>query len=200
MNPFADALRLALSAALAASKEARHFTERQAGKAIAVETREHRFVIRFDAGEAHVEAGDGEADATVRGSPTAVLGTLLKDGGETAAVFGDAELFEDFRRSFRPHLPPTLANFAEDAGDAVRVGAQAAQSALQGVAGAMRSKAKDYFPDQSEQAEREAAMAAEIEALKGRIDALEERVRVLEGETVEAGAPEQSAAQGSETQ
>lgn len=180
MNPFADALRLGLSAALAASKEARLCVERQNGKAIAVETLDQRFIIRFDAGETHVEAGDGEADATVRGSPAAVLGTLLRDGGETAAVFGDAELFEDFRRSFRPHLPPTLAHVAEDAGDAMRVGAQAAQSALQGVAGAMRSKAKDYFPDASEREERDAAMAAEIEALKGRLDAVEARLRTLE--------------------
>ena len=181
MNPFADALRLGLSAALAASKEARLCAERQNSKTIAVETLEQRFIIRFDAGEARVEAGDGEADATVRGSPAAVLGTLLREGGETAAVFGDAELFEDFRRSFRPHLPPTLAHFAEDAGDAVRVGAQAAQSALQGVAGAVRSKAKDYFPDATERDERDAAMAAEIEALKGRIDALEARLGTLEG-------------------
>lgn len=198
MNPFADALRLGLSAALAASKEARLCAERQNGKAIAVETLEQRFIIRFDAGEAHVEAGDGEADATVRGSPAAVLGTLLREGSETAAVFGDAELFEDFRRSFRPHLPPTLAHFAEDAGDAVRVGAQAAQSALQGVAGAVRSKAKDYFPDAADRDERDAAMAAEIEALKGRIDALEERLGALEGGAAKS-ATEDAPGQGDDT-
>lgn len=184
MTPLSDALRLALSAALAASKEARDMTERHAGKAIAIETMERRFVIHFEAGAARVEPGDGEADATLRGSPTAVLGALVKspakEGSDTAAVLGDEELFEDFRRSFRPHLPPSVAHFAEDASDAVRVGAQAAQSAWQGMSGAVRSKAKDYFPDEDERHERDAALAAQLEALKGRVDELERRLRVLE--------------------
>ena len=187
MTPLADALRLALTAALAASKDARGFTERQAGKAIAIETLERRFVIHLEAGAVRVEPGDGEADATLRGSPTAVLGALVKEGGDTAAVLGDVELFEDFRRAFRPHLPPTVAHFAEDAGDAVRIGAQAAQSAWQGMASAVRAGAKD----EGEQNEREAALAATVEELKGRVDDLEQRLLALEaaqdGQDGEAG-------------
>lgn len=187
MTPLADALRLALSAALATSKDARDFTERQAGRAIAIETLERRFVIHLEAGAVRVEPGDGEADATLRGSPTAVLGALVKEGGDTAAVLGDVELFEDFRRAFRPHLPPTVAHFAEDAGDAVRIGAQAAQSAWQGMASAVRAGAKD----EGEQNEREAALAATVEALKSRVDDLEQRLLALEaaqdGQDGEAG-------------
>ena len=120
MNPINEGLRLGLAAAIAASAEARQCSERLAGKTIAVETLDQRWLIVFEAGKARVESGDGEADATVRGSPTAVVGAFARDRDSGAAIFGNVELFEDFRSAFRPHLklPEFVGQFAEDAGDA----------------------------------------------------------------------------------
>ena len=82
MKPMTEGMRLALVAAIAASDDARQCTARLAGKTIAVETLDQRWLIRFEAGKAQVEhAGQAarpqeaaeEADATVRGSLAAVI-------------------------------------------------------------------------------------------------------------------------------
>ena len=169
---------MALAAAIAASSEARQCSERLAGKKIAVETLDQRWLIAFEPGKANVERGDGEADATVRGSAAALLGAFARDRDGGAAVFGDVELFEDFRSAFRPHLklPEFVGQFAEDAGDAVRVGAKAARSAVEGLSGAVRTKAKDYWPDRGGSPE----LVDEVAELKARLDDMEERLRRLE--------------------
>lgn len=181
MKPMTEGMRLALAAAIAASDDAKQCTARLAGKTIAVETLDQRWLIRFEAGKAQVEhAGQAarppeaadEADATVRGSLAAVIEAFARDREGAAAVLGDAALFNDFRAAFRPHLPlpASLGQFAEDAGDAVRVGAKAAKSALEGISGSVRSAVRP---------EREDA-AGEIAALRERVDALEARLDLLE--------------------
>lgn len=180
MNPLREAMRVALRAAIATNAEARACTRRLAGKSIAFEWSDQRLVIRFDDGAANVggaaDVGGGadEASATVRGSPVAVLGALL--GGErgAAAVLGDAEAFEDFRASFRPHLPKVPRHLAEDIGDAAHLAARAAQSALEGLLGALREHT------QSGAAEAEPEGADEVAALRARIGELEARLAALE--------------------
>ena len=177
MNPLREAMRVALRAAIATNAEARACTRRLAGKSIAFEWSDQRLVIHFDDGAANVGDGADEASATVRGSPVAVLGALL--GGErgAAAVLGDAAAFEDFRASFRPHLPKVPKaprHLAEDIGDAAHLAARAAQSALEGLLGALREHT------QSGAAEAEPEGADEVAALRARIGELEARLAALE--------------------
>ena len=180
MSPFADALRLALSAAISTSDDARACCERLAGRTMDVEAVGQRWRLRFEPEAVAVEAendGAGEpADVTVRGSLPALLRALAsKQGAGSVAVDGDSAMFEDFRTAFRPHLqlPATARQVAEDAGDAVRVGAQAARSAMDGVGRAVRDKAQDYFAPGRE-------TAAELAALRERVAALEARLAALE--------------------
>lgn len=180
MSPFADALRFALSAAIRANQAARDASERLAGKTMLLEAAGQRWRLRFEAGAVAVDAlgqeDEAAADVTVRGSLAALLRAFASDeAGERVAVIGDADLFDDFRVAFRPHLqlPDSVAHLAEDAGDAVRVGVQAARSAAEGVGRAMRDKAQDYFARSDEN-------AAELAALRQRVEALEARVRALE--------------------
>ena len=174
MNPLHEAMRVALRAAIATNAEARACAQRLTGKSIAFEWFDQRLVIHFDDGLAHVDGDAGEASATVRGSPVAVLGALL--GGErgTAAVLGDAEALADFRASFRPHLPKPPRHLAEDIGDAAHLAARAAQSALEGLLGALR----EHTQSGTHQAEPEDAH--EVEALQARIGELEARLAALE--------------------
>ena len=135
----AELARLGLSAAIAANPAARACCERLAGRSLAIETLEARFVIRFEPGAVRVDTVGGPADATLRGSPAAVAATLA-GGEETAAILGDSALFEDFRDSFRPRLETPGKFVFEDLGDIVRLGAKAAESALQGLANAVRNR------------------------------------------------------------
>ena len=139
----AQLAQLALSAAIATNPAARACSERLAGRSVAVETLEARLVIHFDSGcdsgAVRVETGDGEADATVRGSPAAVAATLAGTE-ETAAILGDTAIFGDFRDSFRPRLELPGKFVFEDLGDIVRVGLKAAESALEGLANALRNR------------------------------------------------------------
>ena len=132
----AELARLALSAGLAVNPSARACTDRLAGRSLAIETLQARFVIHFEPGAVRVETGDHAADATLRGSPGAVAATLAATE-ETAAVLGDAALFEDFRDSFRPRLDLPGKTALEDLGDIVRLGAKAVESTLEGIANAM---------------------------------------------------------------
>ncbi len=186
MNAIAETMRLTLSAAIAASGEARACTERLAGRTLAFESMEQRFVVHFEAGAVRVETEGGEADATVRGSPGAVFGALAGSGSETAAVLGDTAVFEDFRASFRPHvkLPPVVERFAEDAGDAARTGVQAARSAFEGFA----NTAKDYLSAWPGREDAELAeLRAAVQALTERVERLEKQARgESEGESKES--------------
>ena len=130
---------LALSVGIETNPTARACSERLAGRSLAVETLDARLVLRFEAGAVRVDTGDAETDATVRGSPAAVAGTLAGTGG-TAAVLGDTAIFEDFRDSFRPRLDPPGKHVLEDLGDIVRLGLGAAESALEGLANAVRNR------------------------------------------------------------
>ena len=146
--PLAEVARLCLSAAIA------------------------RFVIHFEPGANRIDTEEGRVDATLRGSPAAVAGTLA-GREETAAILGDPALLWDFRDSFRPRLDmPGMFAFEDlDAltapdvdgqvaypttvgervsvldrtrrvrlGDFVRLGARAAESALQGLADAVGNR------------------------------------------------------------
>ena len=148
--------RLALSAAIAASPRARQCSERLAGRSIAIDTLDMRFVLNFEPGAVAVSAGDPDADpqadVTVRGSPAALAEAMARgsapdapeakgsaDARDSTAVFGDIAVFDDFRDSFRPHLDLGRAGFlAEDLGDALRLGAKAAESAIEGLMNAVQ--------------------------------------------------------------
>lgn len=179
LGAIAKTLEVSLSAALTTSSDARDCCARLAGKAIAFESLDERLVVCFEAASVHVEAEIDEADATVRGSPTAVLGALFGRGGDTVAVLGDESVFDDFRDSFRPHLklPEAAERFMEDAGDAVRVGAKAVKSAIEGVAAATR----DHWPDWLHRAHPDTGdLRVEVDDLRARVAALEERLAVVE--------------------
>ena len=181
MGAVAKTVEVSLTAALTTSSDARDCCERLAGKAIAFESLDERLVVCFESSSVHVETQTDEADATVRGSPTAVLGALFGKGGDTVAVLGDVTVFEDFRDSFRPHLklPPAVERFMEDAGDAVRVGAKAVKSAIEGVAAATR----DHWPDWLHRAHPDTGeLRGEVDELKARMAALEERLAAMESD------------------
>lgn len=135
----AELARLALTAGIAANPAARACSERLAGRSLAIETLEWRFVVHFAPGAVRVDTGTGPADATVRGSLAAVA-TTLAGTEETAAVLGDTALFEDFRNSFRPRWEVPGKFVFEDLGDIVRLGAKAAESALEGLANAVKNR------------------------------------------------------------
>ena len=179
MGAIAKTVEVSLSAALTASADARDCCARLEGKTIAFESLDERLVVCFESSSVHVETETDDADATVRGSPTAVLGALFGKGGDTVAVLGDATIFEDFRDSFRPHLklPPAAERFMEDAGDAVRVGAKAVKSAIEGVATATR----DHWPDWLHRAHPDTGeLRVEVDELKARMAALEARLAAVE--------------------
>ena len=179
LGAIAKTVEVSLSAALTTSTDARDCCARLEGKAIAFESLDERLIVCFESSSVHVETEIDDADATVRGSPTAVLGALFGKGGDTVAVLGDATVFEDFRDSFRPHLklPPSAERFMEDAGDAVRVGAKAVKSAIEGVAAATR----DHWPDWLHRAHPDTGdLRIEVDELKARMAALEERLAAAE--------------------
>lgn len=179
MGAIAKTVEVSLSAALTTSSDARDCCARLEGKTIAFESLDERLVVCFESANVRVETEIDEADATVRGSPTAVLGALFGKDGDTVAVLGDATIFEDFRDSFRPHLklPPAAERFMEDAGDAVRVGAKAVKSAIEGVATATR----DHWPDWLPRAHPDTGeLRVEVDDLKARMAALEERLAAVE--------------------
>ena len=135
----AELARLGLSAGIAANPAARACSERLAGRSLAIETLEARFVIHFEPGAIHVDTATEPADATLRGSPATVAATLA-GSEETAAILGDTALFEDFRDSFRPRLEVPGKFVFEDLGDIVRLGVKATESALEGLANAVRNR------------------------------------------------------------
>ena len=188
-------MRATLRAAIATSEEARACTDRLAGKSIAFESLGERWVVRFESGVAHVESGDMEADATMRGSPVAVLGALLGSERHAAPVLGDAAAFEDFRTSFRPHfslplpLPHAPRHLAEDIGDAAHLAARAAQSALEGLLAVLRERDQSApAADESAASAAESGAAAEADELRTRVRELEARIAALEGNAGDSAA------------
>lgn len=176
VKPIAEAVRVALKAAIASSREARACTERLAGKSIAFASLDQRLVVCFEAGTVRVESdGSVEANATVRGSPLAVCGALLGGDGQTAAVFGDPAVFEDFRASFRPHLelPHLPRHLGEDLGDAAHLAARAARSALQGLLAALGDHPPAAAEDAADRESEMARMCARIGELEARLAAME---------------------------
>ncbi|MCY3621647.1 MAG: hypothetical protein OXH68_08030 [Gammaproteobacteria bacterium] len=135
----AELARLALSAGIAANPAARACSGRLAGRSLAIETLDARFVIHFEPGAVRLDTGTDPADATLRGSPASLAATLA-GREETAAVLGDTALFEDFRDSFRPRLEVPGKFVLEDLGDIVRLGVKAAESTLEGLANAVRNR------------------------------------------------------------
>lgn len=151
-DSLAEIGRIALSTAIAASPRARRCSERLAGRSIAIDTLDMRFVLNFEPGAVVVSAADpnvdSQADVTVRGSPAALAEAMARGSapGDSSAVFGDIAVFDDFRDSFRPHLELGHAGFlAEDLGDALRLGAKAAESAIEGLMNAV-SRGRDRRP------------------------------------------------------
>ena len=178
VNALAEATRLALTAAIKASAEARACTERLAGKSIAFEFLGQRLVVHFEAGAVRVDSAEDAASATVRGSPAAVCGALLGGDGRTAAVFGEAAVVEDFRASFRPHLelPHAPRHLGEDLSDAAHLAFRAARSALEGAVAALREESANA-PD----AQESAAEDPELQRLRARVADLEARLAAVEG-------------------
>ena len=146
----------------------------------------------FEEATVQVETEAGEADATVRGSPSAVVGALFGTDGGTVAVLGDETVFHDFRDSFRPHLklPPTAERFVEEAGDAVRIGAKAVRSAFEGVAAATRDHLATW-PDWLQRAHPDTGeLRGEVDELKERVAQLEQRLSALESAASQPPADE----------
>ena len=183
MSTIAEALRLALSASIVASADARRCGERLAGKSIAIESFDQRLVIGFESRvgkpAVQVRTSDSPADATVRGSPVAVLSALVGNS-EAVAILGDGDVFNDFRDSFRPHLelPPVAEYLPQDATDAFRVGARSARSAFEGLANAVRGHLPEWLPDWPGRGDDE--LKQEVVALRARVQVFEERLRALE--------------------
>ena len=182
MNAFqlgavARTVETSLKAALRTSSDARDCCARLSGKSIALMSMDEVLLVRFEDDAVRVDTEPGEAVVTVKGSPTAVLGALFGTDGDAVAVVGDQAVFDDFRESFRPHLKPTLERLMEDAGDAVRVGARAVSSALEGAAAAVR----EHWPDWLHRAHPDTGeLRSEVDELKARIAALEDRLAALE--------------------
>ena len=194
LGALAKTMQVSLSAAIAASTDARECCARLAGKSIAFESLDERLVLHFEGSSVDVDGEGEEPDATVRGAPSAVMAALFGTGAETVAVLGDTAVFEDFRDSFRPHLnlPPTAERFMEDAGDAVRVGAKAMKSAWEGMAAATR----EHWPDWLHRAHPDTGeLRGEVDELKERISGLEQRLRELETTASEPPADETASPQ-----
>ena len=165
MNPFTQSFQSVLRGALRLNSRARFAAERLAGRSIALDMPDTRWLIVFaDADVEVLEDDDTAADATVRGSMPAVFAELGGFGSE-AARLGDLELIDDFITSFRPNFDPKDA--LTDLQDATRVGVAAVQSAFEGLRGASPSAPTDDRDD-------------EIRDLKATIERLNKRIEQLE--------------------
>ena len=132
-----------------------------------------RFVVEFEAGEDEDMAlsvlSDSvtDCDATLRISVAGLLSRFADD--DAASTHGDADVMADFLALLRPRLPlpdglpsPDLGAIGEDMGDALRLGARAAQSVFEAALGATPGGARD--------------VDAELAELRRRIEDLERRV------------------------
>ncbi|MYE25311.1 MAG: hypothetical protein F4Y01_15440 [Gammaproteobacteria bacterium] len=132
-----------------------------------------RFVVEFEAGEDEeaalsvVSDSVTDCDATLRISVAGLLSRLADD--EAASTHGDADVMADFLALLRPRLPlpdglpsPDLSAIGEDVGDALRLGARAAQSVFEAALGATPGGSRD--------------VEQELEELRRRVEDLERRV------------------------
>lgn len=160
------------------------------GKSVGIEVPNERFVVAFEAGEdghaALSVASDSvaECDATLRISIAGLLLRLRALAGApavasqraavddaAASVLGDGDVMADFLALLRPRLPlpeglpsPNLGAIGEDVGDALRLGARAAQSVFDAVSGAAPGGSRDVEGELAELRRR-------IEELERRVDA-----------------------------
>ena len=134
-----------------------------------------RFVVEFEAGEDEAEeaalsvVSDSvtDCDATLRISVAGLLSRLADD--DAASTHGDADVMADFLALLRPRLPlpdglpsPDLSAIGEDVGDALRLGARAAQSVFEAALGETPGGSRD--------------VELELEELRRRVEDLERRV------------------------
>ena len=144
-----------------------------AGKRVGIEVPSERFVVEFEAGDDEDAAlsvmSDSvtECDATLRISVAGLLSRFADD--DAASTHGDADVMADFFALLRPRLPlpdgmpsPDLSAIGEDVGDALRLGARAAQSVFEAALGATPGGARD--------------VEVELEELRRRVEDLERRV------------------------
>ena len=144
-----------------------------AGRRVGIEVPNERFVVEFEAGDDEDAAlsvtSDSvtECDATLRISVAGLLSRFADD--DAASTHGDADVMADFFALLRPRLPlpdgmpsPDLSAIGEDVGDALRLGARAAQSVFEAALGATPSGARD--------------VEVELEELRRRVEDLERRV------------------------
>ena len=132
-----------------------------------------RFVVEFEAGEGEeaalsvVSDSVTDCDATLRISVAGLLSRFADD--DAASTHGDADVMADFLALLRPRLPlpdglpsPDLGAIGEDVGDALRLGARAAQSVFEAAMGAAPGGSRD--------------VELELEELRRRVEDLERRV------------------------
>ena len=144
-----------------------------AGKRVGIEVPNERFVVEFETGEDEEAAlsvmSDSvtDCDATLRISVAGLLSRFADD--EAASTHGDADVMADFLALLRPRLPlpdglpsPDLGAIGEDVGDALRLGARAAQSVFEAALGATPGGSRD--------------VELELEELRRRVEDLERRV------------------------
>lgn len=143
-----------------------------AGKRIGIEVPNERFVVEFDgeddeAALSVMSDSVADCDATLRISVAALLSRFADD--DAASTHGDADVMADFLALLRPRLPlpdglpsPDLSAIGEDVGDALRLGARAAQSVFEAALGATPGDSRD--------------VEAELAELRRRVEDLERRV------------------------
>lgn len=165
-----EIVRAALQMAARANPER---AEALAGKRVGIEVPNERFVVEFEAGEDEdmalsvVSDSVTECDATLRISVAGLLSRFADD--DAASTHGDADVMADFFALLRPRLPlpdgmpsPDFGAIGEDVGDALRLGARAAQSVFEAALGATPGGSRD--------------VEVELEELRRRVEDLERRV------------------------
>lgn len=144
-----------------------------AGRRVGIEVPNERFVVEFEAGDDEdatlsvMSDSVTECDATLRISVAGLLSRFADE--DAASTHGDADVMADFFALLRPRLPlpdgmpsPDLSAIGEDVGDALRLGARAAQSVFEAALGATPGGARD--------------VEEELEELRRRVEDLERRV------------------------
>ena len=164
-----------------------------AGKRVGIEVPNERFVVEFEVGEDEDTAlsvmsdSVADCDATLRISVAGLLSRFADD--DAASTHGDADVMADFFALLRPRLPlpegmpsPDLSAIGEDVGDALRLGARAAQSVFEAALGATPGGASDVGGEGS-------ARDEELAELRRRVEELERRLDASAAETEEASPP-----------
>ena len=158
-----------------------------AGKRVAIEVPTERFVVEFGEDEpptlSVTSDSVAECDATLRISVAGLLSRFVDD--DAVSTHGDADVMAGFLALLRPRLPlpeglplpqglpgPDLHAIGEDVGDALRLGARAAQSVFEAALGATPGGSRD--------------VEAELAELRQRVEELERRVDAAAAEAGDA--------------